>query len=151
MNSKTLFVLPRGYLGSVFLCAVYHKLFTSRTATAQIEQFIGGFGVSHGYEWYRGFLQSVLMHHVGLFGTLVDIGELYVGFAMLLGITTRFAAGVAIFMLLNFVAAKGTHPWIMSGDLADVVLFLIVMIGAAGRTLGVDRFLHERYPRIPIW
>ena len=151
MNLKRLLVLPRVFLGLIFLVPVYHKLFTTRTATVQIEQFVGQYGVSHAYEWYRGFLQGVVMHHVGLFGALVVIGELYAGFAFLFGITTRSAAGVAIFMLLNYVATKGTHPWIMSSDLPDIVLCLVVMIGSAGRALGGDRFLHERYPTIPIW
>jgi uncharacterized membrane protein YphA (DoxX/SURF4 family) len=159
MNPEKLLVVLRVLLGWTFLTPAYAKLFGTLTPTSlafdmgkgQIKSFVGGYGVSHGYEWYRGFLQTVVMHHAGLFGALVTVGELYVAFALLFGITTRLAAGVAIFMLLNFMAAKGVKPWIQTGEESDIVLCLIVMIGSAGRTLGVDRFLHERYPRIPIW
>jgi uncharacterized membrane protein YphA (DoxX/SURF4 family) len=117
----------------------------------QVETFIGGYAVTHGYGWYRSFLQNVVMHHVGLFGALVTIGEWYVIVAMLFGVTTRLAAGVAIFMLLNFLAAKGISPLKLSPDLTFAVMALVIMLGSAGRTLGVDRILHERYPRNPIW
>jgi thiosulfate dehydrogenase (quinone) large subunit len=152
MKAEKLLVLPRVFIGLIFLVSVYYKLFTDSTAVVQMQGFVGRFGVTHGYEWYRGFLQGVVMPHVGLFAKLVVIGELYVGLGLLFGVTTRLAAGVGIFMLLNFMATKGAMPWNPSiCDPPDIVLCLVVMLGAAGRTLGVDRFLHERYPRIPIW
>lgn len=152
MKIEKLLVLPRVFLGVIFLYSVGIKLFTPLSVTVQIESFVGKYGVTHAYPWYRGFLQDVVMHHVGLFGALIVIGEVYVGLALLFGITTRLAAAIAIFLLLNFMATKGAMPWNGSvSDPPDIVLGLVVMIGAAGRTWGVDRYLHERYPRIPFW
>lgn len=151
IKTGKLLVLPRVYLGLIFFGAAYAKLFGPEFATIQIEKFIGGYAVTHGYSWYRDFLLGFVMHHVDLFATLVTIGEWYVVIALLLGVTTRLAAGVAIFLLLNFMAAKGTTPVLKSTDLPFIVMGVVVMLGAAGRTWGVDQFLHRRYPRVPLW
>ena len=151
MKTNRLLVLPRLFLGMIFLVSVYYKIFTPATVTVQMDGFVGHSGVARAYEWYRPFLKNVVMPHEVFFGSLVVIGELYVGFGMVLGFTTRLAAAVAIIMLLNFMATKGAMPWNPSVcDPPDIVLALVVMIGAAGRTLGVDHFLHERFPRLLI-
>ena len=151
IKAEKLLVLPRVYLGLMFFVPAFAKTFGPEFATLQIEQFVGGYAVTHGYSWYRGFLQGCVMHHVGLFATLVTVGEWYVVMALLFGITTRLAAGIALFMLLNFMAAKGADPWFRSAELHFAVMAVLVMLGAAGRTLGVDQFLHRRYPRVPLW
>ena len=57
-------------------------------------------------------------------------------------ITTRLAAAMA-FLLLNFMCAKEVSPWNPSiCDSPDIVLCLVIMIGPAGRTWGIDRLLH---------
>jgi uncharacterized membrane protein YphA (DoxX/SURF4 family) len=149
-NTDKLLVLLRIYLGLVFLFPAYAKLFGPLFAKVQIEDFIGRYAVTHAYEWYRGFLQGFVMHHVTLFGTLVTMGEWYIVVAMLFGITTRLAAGIAVFMLLNFVVAKG-NPVMRSPDLPYAIIGIVVMLGAAGRVWGVDQFLYRRYPRAIIW
>lgn len=152
MKPGKLLVLPRVFLGMIFLVSVYYKLFTPSTVTVQMDGFVGHFGVARAYEWYRPFLKNVVMPHEAFFGELVVIGELYAGFGLLLGFTTRLAAVAAIAMLLNFMATKGAMPWNPSVcDPPDIVMCLVVLIGAAGRTLGVDQFLHDRFPKVPIW
>jgi uncharacterized membrane protein YphA (DoxX/SURF4 family) len=78
-------------------------------------------------------------------------GELYVGIAMLLGFTTRLAAMVSIFMLLNYWFAKSSVTGIPGLDTADMVLSSIVLVTAAGRVAGLDQFLYRRFPRVPLW
>ena len=151
IKTEKLLVLPRVYLGLMFFVPAFAKTFGPEFATLQIEQFVGGYAVKHGYSWYRGFLQGFVMHHVGLFTTLVTVGEWYIVIALLFGITTRLAAGIALFMLLNFMAAKGADPWYRSAELHFAVMAVLVMLGAAGRTFGVDKYLHQRYPRVPFW
>ncbi len=70
---------------------------------------------------------------------------------MILGITTRLAAAVAIFLLVNYLCAKGRMPWVPGIDPSDILLALIVLYTAAGRTFGIDRFLHDRFPGVPLW
>jgi uncharacterized membrane protein YphA (DoxX/SURF4 family) len=109
-------------------------------------------GADPTFAWYRRFTHSVVLPHADVFGALLVLGEIYVGVALLFGVTTRLAAAVAIFLLLNFMCAKEVLPWNPSiCDSPDIVLCLVIMLGAAGRTWGLDRFLHARYPTVPIW
>lgn len=138
-------VLPRLYLAATFLLSDHGSgapgemkfLLTSWSHTGRI--------------WYQPFLSSVVLPHLGLFTKLVFIGELYVGIAMLLGLTTRLASVVSIFMLLNYWFAKPSVIGIPGIDTADIVLSIIVLVTAAGRVFGIDHFLHRRFPRIPLW
>ena len=87
--------------------------------------------------WYASFLNSVVLPNAGLFATLVALGELAVGVALLLGILTGFAAFGAVFLSSNFVLAGvlGSNPvLIMLGTL------LVVAWRNAG-WIGVDRWL----------
>lgn len=152
MKAEKCLVLPRAFVGAIFLVSVSYKLFTPNTAALQITGFVGGFGATHAWMWYRPFITGVVMQHVDLFAKLVTLGELYVGFGLLFGITTRLAAGVGLVMLFNFLATKGRMPWDPSVcDPADMAMCLTVLLGAAGRTLGIDHFLYKRFPRIPLW
>ncbi len=70
---------------------------------------------------------------------------------MLLGCTTRLAAMVSIFMLLNYWFATSSVTGIPGLDTADLVLSIIVLVTAAGRVFGLDQLLHRRWRRVPLW
>ncbi len=145
---RWIFLLPRFYLGVIFLISAYGKL----TAPVPFSKILVGVLTrsplaAGAFPWYQSFLHGVVIPNAGLFGNLVVWGELYVGLAMLLGITTRLAAVVAVFLLANYMSMKGTMPWSpVSNDAADIVLAIVVFVTAAGRTFGLDRALHERFP-----
>ncbi len=104
-----------------------------------------------GYGFYQAFLRAVVVPHVDLFRTLVFAGELFAGIALIAGFATRLASAVAIFLLANFLLAKGAMPFRPGIDIAEIALALVVMTGAAGRAFGADRFLARRFPRALIW
>jgi uncharacterized membrane protein YphA (DoxX/SURF4 family) len=86
------------------------------------------------------------------FATLVTWGELFVGITMVLGLVTRLSAAVALVLLVNYMLAKGGWSWRpSSSDAAFAVISLALLIGAAGRTFGLDAFLARRWPRSPFW
>jgi hypothetical protein len=101
MLSRSILVLPRLFLGVIFLVAVYPKLTMPPP----------GFSAA-----LAGFLQHMLP----------NAHPLYQSF-------------VAILLLLNYMFAKGMSLWTPSSN------------DAAGRVFGVDRFLAQRWPRIPLW
>lgn len=140
-----LVVLPRLYLAATFLLSDHGS-----GQPGEMQQLITGWS-ERGRVWYRPFLADVVLPHLDLFTTLVLAGELYVGCAMLLGFTTRLAAGVAIFMMLNYWFAKSSVIGIPGIDTADIVLAIVVFATAAGRVWGLDGYLHRRYPRVPLW
>jgi len=140
-----LFVLARVYLGVSF--------FFSDHGNRQADELTGflKYAIEHGYSWYQKFLGAAVIPHAATFGTLIVIAEIYVAIALVFGLTTRLAACVAIFLLLNYLCAKGDLPWGPGIDQSDIVLSIIILLSNAGRVLGIDQFLHKRFPKVPIW
>lgn len=92
-----------------------------------------------------------MVPHTATFGTLVVIAEIYVAIGLVFGLTTRLATCVAIFLLFNYLCAKGALPWGPGIDQSDIVLAIIILLSDAGRVFGIDAFLHKRFPKVPIW
>ena len=138
-------VLARVLLGASFIFSDH-----GTGTPGELQGFLN-FASAHAFGWYGAFLRAVVIPRSALFGTLVLVAELYAGIALVLGVTTRLAAAVAIFLLVNYLCAKGRMPWVPGIDPSDIVLALVVMTSAAGRILGIDRFLHDRYPAVPFW
>ena len=134
----------------LYLAATYLLSDHGNGTPGEMQQLITNWS-QRGRVWYRPFLSGVVLPHLDLFTQLVLMGELYVGFAMLLGLTTRLAAAVSIFLLLNYLFAKSSVTGIPGLDTADLVLSVIVLVTAAGRTYGLDQILHRRFPRVPLW
>ena len=82
---------------------------------------------------------------------MVRWGELLVGIALVLGLGTRFAAAVGIFMNLNFLLAQGESLIGPSNNAAFIFAQLVVLLGAAGRSFGIDFYLGRKWPRAPLW
>ena len=140
-SRQWLFVLARVYLGITF--------FFSDHGNAQPNELAGflKFALKNGYGWYQNLLNAVVVPHSSTFGALVVIAEIYVGIALVLGFTTRVAASVALFLLLNYMCAKGALPWGPGIDQSDIVLALIVLLSDAGRIFGLDKLFTNYFPK----
>ena len=140
-----LFVLARVYLGVSF--------FFSDHGNARPDELSGflKFAAKNGYSWYQHFLNFVVGPHSAIFGTLVAVAEIYVGIALVIGLTTRLATCVALFLLLNYMCAKGAVPWGPGIDQSDIVLAAIILFSDAGRIFGIDKWLGNRFPKLWIW
>ena len=145
VKRQWLFVLARVYLGVSFLFSDH-----GNREPNELPRFLK-FGMQNGYSWYRSFLNAMVIPHATTVGTLVVAAEIYVGIALVFGLTTRLAAVVALFLLFNYMCAKGAVPWGPGIDQSDIVLAIIILFSGAGRIFGVDRMLHQRFPRVPIW
>src|SRR5262249_24410893 len=137
-----LFVLARVYLGISFLFSDH--------GNAQPNELAGflKFALKNGYDRYQELLTGFVLPHRSAFGTLVVVAEIYVGIALVLGFTTRLAALVALFLLLNYMCAKGALPWGPGIDQSDIILALIILLSDAGRTFGLDKLLANRFPKL---
>ena len=137
-----LFVLARVYLGISFLFSDH--------GNAQPNELAGflKFALKNGYGWYQNLLKSVVIPHSSTFGTLIVIAEIYVGIALVIGFTTRLASCVALFLLLNYMCAKGALPWGPGIDQSDIVLVLIILFSDAGRIFGLDRLFSNLFPKL---
>jgi uncharacterized membrane protein YphA (DoxX/SURF4 family) len=143
-------VLLRLQLGVVLLVAGIPKI--TADYTPRLTQFIENVALERGHAFYQQFIQAVVLPHVGAFASLVAWGEVLAGAALVLGLATRLAAAGTLFLMVNYMFAKGAWPWVpSSNDAAYAAISLALLIGAAGRTLGVDEFLANRWPRSPLW
>lgn len=138
-------VLARVGLGVSFLFSDH-----GNASAGELAGFLN-YAVGHGFRWYAAFIERVVQPNEQLFSMLVLVGELYVGVALVLGVTTRLAAGVALFLCINYLAAKGMMPWTPGIDQSDILLSILLIAAPAGRVFGIDRYLRERFPRVPLW
>lgn len=87
--------------------------------------------------WYAGLINNVFLPNAALFSTLVALGELLVGLALIFGVLTRFAAFWGVVMNFAFLAA-GTS----SSNPQMIVIQVAALFAGAGVTYyGLDRFL----------
>ena len=87
--------------------------------------------------WYVDLINNVFLPNAALFSTLVALGEVLVGLALIFGIFTKFAAVNGAIMNLAFLGAgtSSSNPQMMFMQVA------MVFAGAGVAYYGVDRFL----------
>ena len=150
MISRKVLILPRLFLGVIFCVAVYSKIVGGRFP-AQLSGFLNQM-LPNATPAYQGFARTVLLPHADWVAVLVIVAETFVGIAMLVGVATRLASLAAVLLLANYMLVKGMTPWTpASNDAADIVLAIVVGVGAAGRVWGADATLNKLYPHVPLW
>jgi len=124
------------------------------------QKFVGGWlhgdallktlnGWIDGGKTYQFFLPMIetARAHPKIFGTLVTVGELVIGAALVLGLLTRLFSFLGMVMLFSFGlgAGQGLAP---PGNaiVMGAVLFTFVF-APPGRVLGLDQALRARLPR----
>lgn len=150
--SRGLLVVLRVYLGVVMPVAGWAKLSGEGSFTPRLVGFVENVGLERGYGFFQGFLQSVVLPHAGLFAGLVSWGELLAGLALITGTATRLTSAAVILMLGGYLLTKGATLWQSSSNDAPMMFIaLVLMLGAAGRMLGVDQYLARKWPKVPLW
>jgi uncharacterized membrane protein YphA (DoxX/SURF4 family) len=148
--ARAALVVLRVYLGVVFLVASLPKL--QHDFTPALVGFLERVALERGHPFYREFVQQVVLPNARVFAALVTGGEFLVGVLLILGLFTRLWAVVALVLTVNYMFAKGAWFWTpSSNDAAFAAIAVALLIGAAGRTLGLDAFLAQRWPRSPFW
>ena len=92
------------------------------------------------------YLSSFAIPLHTLIAWTVTLGELYSAVGLLIGLTTRWSAGVSLFILINF-AIGGYY------DASLIPFFILVALFIyypSGQWLGFDKPLHAKYPK-SIW
>jgi thiosulfate dehydrogenase [quinone] large subunit len=85
--------------------------------------------------------------HPKIFGTLVTMGELIIGAALVLGVMTRLASALGAVMLFSFAFGSGQGPVPPGNALLMGVIFILFVVAPPGRVLGFDAVLRDRLPR----
>jgi thiosulfate dehydrogenase [quinone] large subunit len=148
--ARAALALLRVYLGVIFLIAAIPKVMED--FTPGLTAFLQRRAMEQSHLFYRQFLQEVVLPNAWLFAGLVTWGELLVGVSLILGLMTRLSATVALLLSLNSMFANGAWPWTPSShDAAFAAMSLALVMGAAGRTFGLDSILARRWPRSALW
>jgi len=97
------------------------------------------------FPWYRSFLESVVVPNFSGFGWLLFLLEFSVGLFLLIGLFTRIASAVGLFMSLNLLIGLAAHPCEMSTTYILMTLFHMLFITTnAGLNWGIDQLLLEK-------
>ena len=150
--SRLLLVPMPIYLGVIFILTDLGKLTRDDPFSTEMLGFLQGVTTRRASAPYLHFIQQVVIPHASLFSYLVMTGELVAAISLLTGTLTRVGATIAMLLFLNFMLAKGRMFW--SPDSQDAAVFLIalvVFLGRAGRTWGIDSYLAKRWPKSPLW
>jgi len=104
------------------------------------------------FPWYRAFLQTAVLPNTAIFAGLVTVAEIGLGLLLVLGLLVRVASVLSILLLLNYLFATWHlgFPYTTLNILFLVALVVLLVTGA-GRALGVDAWLHEKFPDIPVF
>ncbi|NTW51367.1 MAG: DoxX family membrane protein [Chlorobiaceae bacterium] len=151
-------LLLRYLYTSLFIYGVYHKVvkgwmwsdimkghFLKRFHELQAAALPGGSFDAQVAMFQASYLEHFAIPLVMPIAWIVTIGELFVGVAMLLGLTTRINAAFGLFLLLNF-AAGGYYNITIPPLVTMSVLFIVL---PTGHWLGLDRNLHLKHPDSP--
>jgi uncharacterized membrane protein YphA (DoxX/SURF4 family) len=104
------------------------------------------------FGWYRIFLERAVKEHIDLFALLVTVAELALGVMLILGLLIRVVSVIGILLVVNYLLATWHigFPY-TTLNAVFVVSLLIFGVVSAGRCLGIDSLLHDRFPEIPIF
>lgn len=103
------------------------------------------------FGWHRAFIEGWVVPNADWFSQLVAYGELAIGISLLTGCLVRIASSFGAFHNLNiYLAVADTGADFALGRIY-VLLHIIFVITAAGRSLGLDYWLHKRFPRAKIF
>src|SRR3990167_1381834 len=105
-------VILRVYIGSYLLYQGIRKYLRDFPHSGWIERQIGKLGEVELFSWYKDFLTNVVSSNQELFGYLVMYGEILVGICLIIGLLTRFSAGVGIFIDRKSTRLNSSHSQI---------------------------------------
>jgi thiosulfate dehydrogenase [quinone] large subunit len=136
----------RIYVGYYFLQQGIRKFQRDFPQGDWIGRQIGDLATLDLYPWYKNFLMSYVVPHHELFGYLVTTGEILVGGCLLLGLFTRFASFVGLFMVVNYYLGPGMARGgaVMAQQQTFAVSLAVFLLANPGRTLGLDGIIFGR-------
>jgi thiosulfate dehydrogenase [quinone] large subunit len=88
------------------------------------------------------YLQTFAIPFYKVIAWFIAFGEIYAGFGLLLGFTSRWAAWMSLFILAN-LAVGGYYD---ASLIPFFILNIVFLIWPSGRWLGLDLWLNRRHP-----
>ncbi|MCM2281527.1 MAG: DoxX family membrane protein [Bdellovibrionaceae bacterium] len=127
------------------LLNMYGKFLTQPNLAEDIRSFLPN---SSAPEWYKLFLEQVVVPNWQIFAYAVVAVQMVIGGSYIIGYLVRPASLLAIFLAVNMSSALGGPPSDVQSTFLIVLHFTLGWLGA-GRCLGLDYFFYKR--RRGIW
>ncbi len=147
---RALLVVIRLVQGPMWLGTGWYWL-TADTAAEMTRQISGVIESGRTYAFFLPFLEGTVLPYILVFAVLVTMGELFVGLSLTLGVATRLGAAVGMLLAFNYACLYGNTLLPVEGNWLYFCYLIPVLVGAAGRSFGLDYWLHKRWPHLPIW
>ncbi len=147
---RALLVVIRLVQGPMWLGTGWYWL-TADTAAEMTQQISGVIESGRPYAFFLPFLEDTVLPYILVFAVLVTMGELFVGLSLTFGVATRLGAAVGMFLAFNYACLYGNTLLPVEGNWLYFCYLIPVLVGAAGRSFGLDYWLHQRWPHLPIW
>lgn len=145
--------LLRIMLGLLFLTTWASNASKGYYTPGGLEDFLRDTLNDDSFGFYATFIEDVIIPIRGVFAPFQLISEFLLGLALLVGFCTRWAALAGAFFIVNtYLLSIGTGEWAWSYFSVLSVLGA-VYLSKAGRTIGVDAFLHKRFgdTKLALW
>jgi uncharacterized membrane protein YphA (DoxX/SURF4 family) len=149
---RALLIILRVYVGVILFISDLGKLTRDNPFADEMLRFLRGVTTRRASAPYLQFVQQIVIPHASLFSYLIMTGEAFAAISVLTGTLTRLGSAVAMFLFLNYMLAEGRTFW--SPDSEDAALFfigLVIFLGRAGKSWGVDSYLAKRWSNSPLW
>lgn len=146
--------LLRMTMGLLFITQWYDNLINGLYTPTGLEGLFNYFfeASANPLPFYMDFVHAVVLPVAPFFTKFQLVAELLMGIALLIGVLTPITSLFAGFFILNtFLASWGADwPW---SYLTILAILAVLFFTRAGRSLGVDSRLAERFgePRFPLW
>lgn len=102
------------------------------------------FAITNPFGFYRWFLLQVAIPYFQNIGTILAVGQLLLGSALIIGFLTRFTAAVCLFYTLNmFLATSHMDATHFQFAVLLGTVFLCMSLGDAGQVYGIDGILFK--------
>jgi uncharacterized membrane protein YphA (DoxX/SURF4 family) len=137
-------------IGAMFLWVFFENLgkglYTPAGYAGLINYYIKASHAPAAWKAVMGLAAS----HAAVAAPMQGLTEISLGILLVIGLLTRPAAFVAFLFLGSLWISEWGTSWIWE-LLVPVLASLGLAVGRAGRTLGVDAWLAQRWPSAPWW
>lgn len=132
--------LPRLAAGALLLAAGIQKLRSGFDAATLTDTLAAWQQAGATVHFYSENILARLSPQLALVATLVTVGEVAAGAALVLGLGTRLAALAGLVLAVNYLAASGESVnWLLAAT-------HVALLGGAGRAFGLDGAIRARLP-----
>jgi len=142
--------LVRFTIGAMFVWVFFENLGKGLYKPSGYADLINGYIENSSAPAIWKSVMALAANHASMAAPLQGLTEISLGVLLVLGLFTRPAALVAFGLLTSLWISEWGTAWIWE-LLVPVLASLALLIGAAGRTWGVDSFLARRQPNSLLW